>query len=158
MNKNVSTIISLCTILLCGGCARQISSDVYKANSVGEVSTSLSGTIISARMVTVEDGEYLGDNALGIVGGGVGGALAGSCVGKGKGNTVATIGGAVLGATVGAVAEKKLKTQNAMEYIVSLDNGDTKSVVQGVDPTFAVGQNVWVIISHQGRSRVTARQ
>jgi outer membrane lipoprotein SlyB len=158
MNK-VLSFLSLCTLAvsLTSGCARQISSNVYSGSSVGEVSTTHPGVIISSRPVTVEDQEYLGDNTLGIVGGGVAGALAGSQVGKGKGNTLATIGGGVIGATAGAFAEKALKTQNAMEYIVALETGESRTVVQGMDPTMAVGQKVWLIVSHQGRSRVIAR-
>ena len=160
MKKKFGALVPLffTALLMTSGCARQISSNVYSANSVGEVSSSLPGVIISARMVTVEDKEYLEDNTLGLVGGGVGGALVGSQFGKGRGNTLATIGGGVAGAVAGAYAEKALKTQNAMEYMVTLESGETKSVVQGVDPTFAAGQKVWVIVSSQGRSRVTARQ
>lgn len=150
--------IFIIALFLSTGCARQISSDVYTASSVGEVSSSAPGVIISARQVTIEDKEYLEENGLGIIGGGVGGALVGSQIGKGRGNTLATIGGGVAGAVAGAFAEKALKTQNAMEYIISLESGETKSVVQGMDPVFAAGQKVWVIASHQGRSRVIARQ
>ncbi len=156
MNKLVG--LSLVGMLLAGGCARQISSGTYSAASVGETSSSYPGVIISVRNVTVEDQEYLQDNTLGIVGGGVGGALVGSQIGKGRGNTVATIGGALAGATAGAFAEKALKKQDGIEYIVALENGESKSVVQGPDPALATGQKVWLIVSHQGRSRVVARQ
>ena len=158
MNK-VLSIVSLCglAVSMTTGCARQISSNVYSASSVGEVSTTHPGVVISARQVTVEDQEYLQDNTLGLVGGGVAGALAGSQVGKGRGNTLATIGGGVIGATAGSFAEKALKTQEAMEYIVALENGESRTVVQGMDPSLVVGQKVWLIVSHQGRSRVTIR-
>ena len=151
--------IILCTLIafVSVGCARQISSNVYSAHSVGETSSTYPGVIISARAVTVEDKEYLEENGLGIVGGGVGGALVGSQIGKGSGNTLATVGGAVAGAVAGAYAEKALKSQDAMEYIVALDNGESKTVVQGVDPTLTVGQKVWLIVSYHGRSRVTSR-
>ena len=160
MKKKMSFFCSIfvSVLLLSSGCARQISSDVYSASSVGEVSSSAPGVIIGARQVTIEDKEYLEENGLGLVGGGIGGALVGSQIGKGSGNTLAIIGGGVAGAVAGAYAEKALKTQNAMEYIISLESGETKSVVQGLDPVFAAGQKVWVIASHQGRSRVIARQ
>lgn len=140
------------------GCARQISPNVYSGASIGETSTTYPGVIISARTVAVEDSEYLGDNALGIVGGGAAGALLGSRVGKGSGNTLATIAGGVGGAVAGAFAEKAMKSQNAMEYIVALENGESKTVVQGLDPAYAVGQKVWLMESHKGRSRITVRQ
>lgn len=150
--------VFMATLFLSSGCARQISSDVYSGSSVGEISTTVPGIIISARQVIVEDKEYLEENGLGLVGGGIGGALAGSQIGKGRGNALATIGGGVAGAVAGAYAEKALKRQNAIEYIVSLESGEAKSIVQGMEPAFAEGQKVWVISSHQGRSRVIARQ
>ena len=140
-----------------GGCARQISSNVYSAASIGEVSTTYPGVIISCRQVIVEDKEYLEQNGLGIIGGGLAGGYAGSKFGKGEGNMLATVGGAVAGAAAGAYAEKMLKTQNALEYIVALENGETRTVTQGVDPAFSTGQKVWLIISGKGRSRLTAR-
>ena len=145
-------------VLASTSCARQISSNVYSGSHVGEASETYSGVIVSAREVTVEDEEYLGDNTAGIVGGGVGGALLGSMVGKGKGNTLATVAGAGLGAVGGAFAEKALKSQQAMEYIVSLDNGQTRTVVQGLEPRFGAGQNVYLLVGHKGRSRVIPRQ
>ena len=157
--KQTVTFAALGIILagLSSGCARQISSNVYSASSVGETSSTYPGVIIAARQVTVEDKEYLGDNALGIIGGGVGGGYIGSKFGKGEGNTLATVGGAIAGAAAGAFAEKALKTENAMEYVVALENGESKTVVQGVDPTMGVGQKVWLIVSFQGRSRVNPR-
>lgn len=139
------------------GCAREISPDVYSADHVGEASVSFSGTIISTRQITVQDKERLQENTLGIVGGGVGGVLAGSKIGKGTGNSAAMIGGALVGATAGAFAEKALKTQQGTEYIVQLDNGELRTIVQGVEPALASGQLVYVIIGREGRSRVIAR-
>jgi outer membrane lipoprotein SlyB len=148
----------LSSVFLSASCARQISSNVYSGGSIGEVSSTYAGTIISARVVTVQDQEYLEENGLGLIGGGVGGALLGSQVGKGSGNTAATIAGGILGATAGAFAEQSLKSQNAMEYVVQLENGEAKTVVQGMDPQLAAGQRVWLMTSHKGRSRVVARQ
>lgn len=145
-------------ILFSSSCARQISSNVYSGGAVGEVSSTYAGTIISARVVTIQDQEYLENNGLGLVGGGVGGAILGSQVGKGRGNTAATIAGGILGATAGAFAEQNLKSQNAMEYVVQLENGEAKTVVQGPEPQLGVGQRVWLMSSHQGRSRIVPRQ
>lgn len=153
----------LIVLLLTGattGCARQISSNVYSAASIGEASTTYAGVIVSARPVIVQDKEYLEENGLGVVGGGLAGGVIGSQFGKGGGNTLATVAGAVVGATTGAFAEKALKEQNAIEYIVQLDNGSAMTIVQGVEPSFTAGQAVWIIIgSHHGqnRSRITSR-
>lgn len=169
MNKSKIICFGKLLTLLVGlslvtSCAREISSEVYSADHIGEAQISYPGQIINARQVTVCDKERLEENGLGIVGGGVGGALAGSAVGKGSGNTVATVGGAALGAVAGAFAEKALKSQNAMEYVVQLDKGDVMTIVQGPSPAFSVGQQVYVITSQlnsrtgvQQRSRVIAR-
>ena len=140
------------------GCARQISSDVYSGSHIGETSTTYPGVIINARKVLVQDKEYLEENGLGIAGGGLAGALVGSQFGKGSGNTLATIAGGLAGAVGGAYAEKALKEQEAVEYIVALDNGETRTVVQGPQPSLQSGQKVWLMISYQGRSRLIARQ
>ncbi len=154
----VLSLLVFSAVTLSSGCARQIGSDVYSGSSIGETSSTYPGVIINARPVLVQDKEYLEENGLGMVGGGVAGAVVGSQFGKGSGNTLATVAGAILGATGGAFAEKSLKEQNAVEYIVALDNGETKTVVQGPNPALTSGQKVWLLVSYQGRSRVIARQ
>ena len=157
MKRIFSVFVLLNVVITFAGCARQISSGVYSGAHVGESSATYSGVIVAARPVMIEDKEYLGENPLGIIGGGAAGAYAGSKVGKGEGNTLATVGGALAGAAAGAFAEKALKKQNGMEYIVSLENGESRTIVQGTDPVLGVGQNVWLIVGQKGRSRVTPR-
>lgn len=154
MNKIVLGLAAFSCLF--SSCARNISSNVYSANSVGEASKTYKGVIISTRQVTVEEHERLEENGLGIVGGGIGGAVVGSQIGKGSGNTLALIGGAIAGATAGAFAEKALKSQDATEYVVALDNGDAMTVVQAIEPVLTEGQRVFVIVSHEGRSRLVA--
>lgn len=154
MNKIIVSLIALSSLF--ASCARTISSDIYSANHVGETSKTYAGVIVASRIVTIQDKERLEENGLGIIGGALGGGLAGSYVGKGTGNTLATVGGALAGATVGAFAEKTLKTQNGIEYVVSLDNGESVTVVQGPEPRLSEGQRVLVMVSKKGRSRVVA--
>lgn len=139
-------------VLLFTSCARQISTDVYASRQVGEASFTYSGVIKNLRVVVVEQGENLEDNGLGIAGGGIAGGVAGSAVGKG--NFFPTAAGAVVGAVAGAFVEKKLKQQNALEYVVELDNGSLMTIVQGQDQAFTVGQPVYVLVSQGGRSRI----
>lgn len=148
-------LLLVCGLLTFTSCAREISSDVYTAKQVGEVSMTYAGVIQGVRPVTVEHGENLGDNELGIVGGGVAGGLVGSTVGKG--NFVPVAAGAIAGAVAGAFIEKKVKQQNALEYVVQLDNGGLMTVVQGEDQVFGIGQPVYVLMSPRGRSRITAQ-
>jgi outer membrane lipoprotein SlyB len=139
-------------IMLFTSCARQISSDVYSARQVGEVSTTIPGYVRNVREVCMEQGEQLQDNELGVAGGGVAGGVVGHAIGRGK--FVPTAVGAVAGAVSGAFLEKKLKEQLALEYIIQLDNGSLITVVQGKDHLFTIGQPVYVIVSQSGRSRI----
>jgi outer membrane lipoprotein SlyB len=153
LSKIISKL-ALCSItaMLFTSCARQISSDVYSSGQVGEVSTTYPGVIRSVRVVTMQNGEQLEDNGLGIVGGGVAGGVVGSAVGRG--NLLPTAAGAIAGAVGGAFLEKKLKEQNALEYVVQLDYGGMVTVVQGTDQAFGEGQPVYVLMSPNGRSRI----
>lgn len=139
--------------LLLTSCAREISSDVYASSQVGEVSTTYAGVVKSVRQVLVQHGEQLEDNGLGLAGGGVVGGAVGNTVGRGR--FLPTAVGAIAGAVAGTLAEKKLKEQSALEYVVQLDNGNLITVVQGQDQVFAVGQPVYVLVSSFGRSRIT---
>ena len=58
--RRVATIVcfGIVAMVVSGGCARQISSNVYSGASVGETSTTYPGVIIGARQVTVEDKKY----------------------------------------------------------------------------------------------------
>lgn len=152
-SKRHLTLLTLSLITILSSCARQISSDVYSAQQVGEVSYTHPGVIRSFREVTVEHGEQLQDNTMGIAGGGIAGGVIGNAAGRG--NFVPTALGAVAGAVAGSFVEKKLKEQSAIEYIVQLDNGSLMTLVQGKDQIFSVGQPVYVIVSAGGRSRIT---
>lgn len=155
MSRRILSIVAIAAVsaTLVTGCARQISPDVYKAGHVGETSNTYAGRIVSARQVLVEDQEYLEDNKMGLLGGGILGGVLGNQMGKGLGNTLATGAGLAAGAAAGAMVEKEAKKQYGMEYVVQLDNGSMVTIVQGA-PAFAVGTRVYVMKSHNGRSRI----
>ena len=157
MKAFLQLVLSAVVVFSFCSCGRQMSSDVYAGPGVGESAVTYNGTVVHVRQVTVQGAEDLSGNTMGLIGGGVAGALVGSAFGKGSGKIYTTIGGAALGATAGAFTEKKLSEQDAMEYIVELDNGQTRTVVQGMDPRFSVGQKVYVMVGDRGRARVIAR-
>lgn len=132
-----SLLLFMMSTVLITSCAREISSDVYSSRQVGKVSTTYAGTIKNVREVTVQQGEQLEDNGLGIAGGGIAGGVIGSAVGRG--NFAPTAAGAIVGAVAGSLVEKKLKQQQALEYVVELDQGGLLTVVQGTDQQFDVG-------------------
>ncbi len=155
MSKTMKVVVCLLVCVMFTGCARRIGSGRYGQANVGEASTTYQGVIVSARTVVVGQ-EQLGDNMAGAVIGGVGGGVVGNQFGKGTGNTLATVGGAALGAIAGAFAEDKLKEQDATEYVVRLNNGSVKTVVQGPEPVLRPGQRVLLIVGQDARSRVVA--
>lgn len=141
--------------VLLTGCARNISGSTYSHQDVyNRAKEGYPGKIISVRKVVVKAGESLEDNKTGMLLGAVAGGLAGNMIGGGKGRVLATGIGALAGGAAGAYAEDSLKTQEAYEYVVQLDNGQVRTVVQGLDSLFAVGQRVILSEGDKGRARL----
>lgn len=148
----------LCGIfLLIGGCARDISSNTYDARTLGSASETYPCVIVSWRKVKIEEGERLEDNKMGALAGGAVGGVIGNAFGGGRGRNITTVAGALTGAAAGAFAEKSLKSQEGIEYVVELKDGRMKSVVQGADVILRSGQEALLIIDPRGRSRLVAR-
>lgn len=167
MHTKVKKLISASLIVVLAipvsNCARRIGANQFSAASVGESIRSYEGTIISKRVVEVNEAERISDNTGGaLIGAGAGGVL-GYQFGKGKGNALATGLGALAGGAAGMFAEDALGRQEAYEYTVRINNGNTirnqvdgdlRTVVQGLDVDLAVGQRVILQEARNGRSRV----
>ena len=138
------------TMLAVGGCASN-SGRSYSASEARQVQTVQFGTIKSIQEVTIEAGAEPGP--LGTIGGGVVGGVLGSAIGSGRGRLLATVGGAVVGAVLGALGEKQLRTEDAYEFMIELDDGRIISVVQAADDMYSVGDSVRVL-SGSGKTRV----
>ncbi len=137
--------------VLLTGCARNISGNTYSHQDVyNRAKEGYPGKIISVRKVVVKAGESLEDNKTGMLLGAVAGGLAASTIGGGNAKLVTGALGAMAGGAAGAYAEDALKTQEAYEYVVQLDNGQVRTIVQGLDSLFAVGQRV--ILSSRARA------
>jgi outer membrane lipoprotein SlyB len=93
---------------------------------------------------------------MGIGLGGASGAILGSQFGRGHGTAAAAVGVGILGAIAGSLVEKKLNTQEAIEYVIKLTNNQLMTVVQGLDVIYSAGQKVIVMVSYDGRSRLVA--
>jgi outer membrane lipoprotein SlyB len=100
----------------------------YGFQDVGKKTTVSFGTIISEREVDIT-GQNTGTGAL--VGAGVG-AGAGSYVGKGSGSIWAAAGSALAGAIVGGMAEQAISDRKGIEYVITLENGETVTIVQNI--------------------------
>lgn len=136
-------------VLALGACTSNISPDTYSANSVGAVSSTEPATVLSAQVVNVQDGSD--SNVGGLAGGAIGG-VAGSSIGGGtRAHILGAIGGAVLGGIVGNKAGTAASHQQAVRYVIKTDAGRTLTLVQGPQPTFAVGQRVLLVEGDRAR-------
>ncbi|MDR0640519.1 MAG: glycine zipper 2TM domain-containing protein [Holosporales bacterium] len=135
--------------LLCAGCSNDYSGDRYSSSNVGEVARSDHGVIVSMRRIKIDSDEGLGSGA---VLGAVGGGLVGSMFGKGNGKLLTTAAGAAAGGVAGHAIQNR--SQDGFEYTVKLDTGAVITLAQGVNPPLSVGQNVFVVNSNRGRSRI----
>jgi outer membrane lipoprotein SlyB len=146
MKYGYSLLLTIClSMTLLTSCARNIASDDYVACTVGEVSTTLMGTIQNVREVNVSASDELGRNYNGLAYGGTGGGVLGATLGRG--GFLAATAGVAAGALGGAIVEKKLKQQKAFEYIVAMEDGSLMTIVQGQDVLFQPGQPVYTLSS-----------
>lgn len=145
------TAAFLCLFMFLGGCA-STSGTSYTKDQARQVQTVQRGTILSLQQVTIEGDPSLIGTGLG----GVAGGVIGSTMGGGSGRVLATVGGAAIGALLGTLGEKAVRTEQAYEFEIRLDNGSTISVVQAIDnTTFMVGDKVRVLYGSGNRARVT---
>ena len=159
MKKFVIFSAALCgALLLMSGCARNIGANTYDAKTVGGVSSTYPCVVVSSRKVMVEEGENLEDNKTGGIMGAIAGGVLGNAIGAGRGRVITTAAGALGGAAAGAYAEKGLKSQEGIEYIVELKSGGMKTIVQGTDVVLYPGQNALLIVDPRGRSRLIAKK
>lgn len=135
-------VVLLAAAAALSGCATQ-GQNRYSYQDVGRATAVEFGTIIASRPVDIK-GQNTG------VGGAVGaaaGGLALSNVGRGSGNLAAILGGALVGAAAGAIAEQAMSDRVGIEYVVTLANGKTITIVQEQaqgDKVFGPGERVMV--------------
>ncbi len=148
-------LLLLITTLGLAACGADLDINHYATSGTGAVNTVSSGTIISARPVTIADD----DTEIGQTAGGIVGGVAGSMLGdNGLTQTIGAVGGAVLGGYLGGKAQAGLSAQSGLEYIVKLDSGKSVTLTQGDDTVFSVGQSVYVLDADYGeRARIIAK-
>ena len=146
-NKTFSLVFTVCPLLL-AGCGSDFSGNRYDASTVGEVSRTDRGTVISLRKVELKPDGSVAGTALGAVGGGI----VGSLFGGGHAKYATAAAGAVAGGVAGnAIATR---TEEGVEYTVRLENGSIVTIAQGSTPAISVGQRVYIVNSNKERSRV----
>ncbi len=140
MNRFVAAIACL---MLLAGCKDRPGQNMYGAGEVGVSRAVEFGTILNVREVDIH-GENTGT---GMLAGAAAGAGGGSYIGKNDGNAWATVGAAVIGAVAGHYAEQAINDRKGYEYVVQLQSGEAKTIVQEQhekDVVFKEGDHVMV--------------
>jgi outer membrane lipoprotein SlyB len=122
MKKYFATVAIILALTACKELPNQTT---YSAKEVGVARSITLATVQSVREVPIiakptDTGMLLGAGA---------GAGGGSYVG-GDAQPWAIAGGAVLGAVAGYVAEQNITDRTGLEYILSMDNGEIKTITQ----------------------------
>ncbi len=141
--------------LLCAlvGCVQHASNERYER---GEVAVSYAvefGTIAGVRKVQIYSAKASSGTLLG-AGTGAGG---GSYVGDGTGSVWAAAGGAIVGAVVGNQVDKELNNAVGEEYILHMQDGAVKTIVQEVNdenPSLNIGDKVMLRYCDAGNNHV----
>ncbi len=158
MKKYILTSLMVAVALTAGtGCQRRIGGNQYNAGHVGSVSNTYQGTVLSHRIVEVNEQDKAGDSGKGAAVGALGGGLLGSAFGKGHGTLVGIGAGALLGGIGGALAEDAMGKQEASEYVVRLTNGRIITLVQRDEQPMPIGQKVLVLVPSDSRTFERAR-
>lgn len=147
--KPIYVLATLALILAAAGCAPRNGQNTYSASEAGVSRSVEFGTVLNVREVDItgENSEW-GT----LIGAGVGAGGA-SYIGSGSGNSWATAGGALAGAVAGHFAEQAMNDRKGYEYVVNLQSGETKTIVQeqnAGDKVFQPGDHVMLQYCDRG--------
>jgi outer membrane lipoprotein SlyB len=132
------------------GCSTT-SPDVIQRSEAQRMAQIQDAVVLTVRPVKV-DGSQSGAGA---ATGGVIGAVAGSSVGGRRESVAVGVLGAVAGAVIGNAIERSATTEEALEIIVQLRNGERRSVVQAKgSEVFNPGDAV-ILTTTGGKTRVS---
>ena len=133
------------------GCATPYNADVVHPYEAQRISTIWDATVLSVRPVTIGGHQTGAGAAVGAVTGSVVAANAASYKNSGWAGLV----GFVVGGLVGNAVEQSATTQNGVELLLQMRNGERRSIVQANgNEGWMVGEPV-VLVTTAGRTRVT---
>ncbi len=147
---------TLCTLLLAiamAGCSTT-SPDVVQRGDAQRLSSVQDAVVISVRPVVVDGSQSGFGGAAGAVVGGV----AGSTVGSGSTSTIVGVLAGVAGAVIGNTVERRATTEQAIEIILQLSNGERRAIVQAQGTEIISAGDRVVLVSTGGTTRVTRAQ
>lgn len=146
--KKALALLALAAVF--AGCSTT-SPDVIQRGDAQRLSQVQDATVLSVRAVTV-DGSQSG--AGGVTGAVVGG-VAGSQVGGNKVGAVVGVLGAVAGAVIGNSVERMATSEDAVEVLIQMRNGERRAIVQAKgNETLAAGDPV-ILVTTGGKTRVS---
>jgi outer membrane lipoprotein SlyB len=125
--------------------------DVVYVHDAQRMSRVVDATVLSVRPVVVQGQE----NGVGTVAGGVVGGVAGSSIGGGREGIVGGVLGAVAGALLGNAIERSATRENGVEILVQLRNGERRAVVQASNGENWMPGDPVVLVTSNGRTRVS---
>ena len=127
-------------LLPLSACAPTHTNSTYSAYEIGQPAQVAYGVIVSMRPVVVQ----AQNSGIGGLGGAAVGATAGSFIGNNdvRANILGAIVGGIAGAVAGNAIESSVGQDQAVEFIIREDNGNTVSVVQTNGQDFRVGDRV----------------
>ena len=142
--KKISIVLVATLMLVLQGCASSLSGDTYSRSEARKVQNVQYGWVDAVTPVVIEGRT---DSPLGAGAGAVIGGIAGSEVGGGQGSRIAAVLGAVAGGIAGQKIEESATRKQGQEITVTLESGQTISVVQEVDGSgfFQPGERVRVL-------------
>ena len=145
--RKFCVVIACMTLMILGGCAQNISPQSYEVDKVGQTGSALPATVVSSRPVDVQGTQTTGKAAGAIAGGVAGSAIGGNT----RVNIIGAVGGALAGGLAGGAVEGAVTSQRGIEYVIELQSGGLRTLVQGPDPVFAVGQRVLLLQGNPSR-------
>ncbi|MCE9658656.1 MAG: hypothetical protein K8R60_08860 [Burkholderiales bacterium] len=144
-------VLSALFLASLAGCATPYNADVVHPYEAQRISTIWDATVLSVRPVTIGGQQTGAGAAVGAVTGSVVAANAASYRNSGWAGLV----GFIVGGLVGGAVEQSATTQNGVELLLQMRNGERRSIVQANgNEGWVVGEPV-VLVTTAGRTRVT---
>ncbi|NUZ06695.1 glycine zipper 2TM domain-containing protein [Piscinibacter koreensis] len=147
MKKSISVILLSAALAACS----TTSPDVIQAHDAQRMARVVDATVLSVRQVVVQGRE----TGAGTIAGGVVGGVAGSSIGGHRDGIVGGVLGAVAGAVLGNTIERSVNREDAVEILVQLRNGERRAVVQARNGDSWIPGDPVVLVTSNGRTRVS---
>ena len=129
------------TVFVTGCSTPSNTSTTYDRGAMTSAQRTISGKVVSKRVVTVKGDTGVGSSA----GAGIGAIAGGNLGGDNSDNAIGAIVGAVVGGTAGAIAESEAFATDALEYVVESNVAGLLTIVM-TDSSFEVGDDVFIVL------------